>query len=283
MQRSFSAILTAEMTLRRVPGYCPMAALCTRYLERASCGSMLGQCAAIWPSSRSPPNDSSLLPTCGWPVPAGAAGSPPTRGRTRRRRPTVRRAPLPGHHFALGLRCAGAPRLHCAIRLHGGRQPPRSGSAPVLLQAPPLGLFMGPHGHARAAGAAARPAPGRVRIQARKWGTPLPLPNGCVPGGDTGKGEGPWRHKCSPWCEQCTGTTPDAWRSHPGNRNPGASDPWGAKIRSCGPNGCSSHSGNRPQGAQRASSGAGPVDPWVGPAAARTTVVIGRGAGVHSL
>ena len=46
MQHSFSAILTAEMTQRRVLGCCPMAARCTRYLERASCSSMSGQCAA---------------------------------------------------------------------------------------------------------------------------------------------------------------------------------------------------------------------------------------------
>ena len=40
MQGSFSTILTAEMTPHRVLGCCPMAARCTRYLERASCGSM---------------------------------------------------------------------------------------------------------------------------------------------------------------------------------------------------------------------------------------------------
>ena len=134
---------------------------------------------------------------------------------------------------------------------------------------PPLGPFMGPHGQAGAAGAAAGPAPGRARIRARTRGTALTLPNGCVRNGDTGKGEGPWHHKCGPWCGQCTGTAPDGWRSRLGN--PVANGLGGAKICSRGPNGRSSRGGNRPQGAQHVSSGAGPVNLWAGPGGARTT------------
>ena len=95
-------------------------------------------------------------------------------------------------------------------------------SPPGAIDPPPRGPFMGPHGRAGAAGAAAGPAPGRAHIQAQRRGTALPLPNGCVRSGDTGRGEGPWHHKCGPWCEQYTGNAPDAWRSRLGTPLPTA-------------------------------------------------------------
>ena len=61
------------------------------------------------------------------------------------------------------------------------------GSPPSL---PPLSPVMGLGCQAGAARAAAGPAPGWARIQARRRGTALPLPSGCACSGDTVRGRG---------------------------------------------------------------------------------------------